>query len=290
MKILVLGGNGMVGHYLLSGLQKRHDVKATFKQPWPSYTNLKGLDAKDTFIGCDVRHFQHVEKIMQEFIPDAVINAIGVTKQLVDKRGLEDTIDINALFPHRLANLCETHVSRLIQLSSDCIFSGAKGAYTEDDISDAKDVYGCTKFLGEVDADHVVTLRKSTIGLELTGAHGLVEWFLSQTGEIKGFNNAIYSGLITEELVRVIELILLDIPSMSGIWNVAGPPISKYHLLTQLQEEIQKNDVVITRDETFFCDRSLDGSRFERETGYTPPDWSKMIQTLGHEIRLRNNT
>lgn len=289
MKILVLGGNGMIGHYLLSGLRQRHDVKATFKQPWSTYGDLQGLDAKDTFTGCDVRNFQHVEKIMKEFTPDAVINATGVTKQLVDKKGPEIAIDINALFPHRLANLCESHASRLILLSSDCIFSGAKGAYTEDDNSDAVDVYGRTKFLGEVDADHVVTLRKSTIGLELTGAHGLVEWFLAQTGEIKGFSNAIYSGIITEELVRVIELILLDIPSLSGIWNVAGPPISKYHLLTKLQEEIQKTDVVITRDETFFCDRSLDGSRFERVTGYSPPGWTEMIKTLGQEIRLRNN-
>lgn len=289
MKVLVLGGNGMIGHYLLAGLRPQHDVKASFKQAWSAYGDLQEFDAKNAFTKCNVRDFQHVDKIVREFTPDAVINATGITKQLVDDKGPEIAIDVNALFPHRLASLCETHSCRLIQFSSDCIFSGAKGSYSETDNSDAKDTYGRTKFLGEVDASHVVTLRKSTIGLELAGAHGLIEWFLAQTGEIKGFSNAIYSGLITAELVRVIKLILLDAPSLSGIWNVASTPISKYDLLIQLQEEIQKKDVVITRDETFFCDRSLDGSRFEKATGYHPPNWADMITVLGREIRARNS-
>jgi dTDP-4-dehydrorhamnose reductase len=290
MKILVLGGNGMIGHYLLAGLQSQHEVKASFRQPWSAYSDLQGFDACDALTECNVRDFGHVEKIIRDFAPDAVINATGITKQLVGSAGLETAIDVNALFPHRLANLCEAHSSRLILFSSDCIFSGAKGGYCETDNSDATDIYGRTKFLGEVEASHVVTLRKSTIGLELAGAHGLIEWFLAQTGEIRGFGNAIYSGLITAELVRVIGFILSDVPSLSGIWNVASAPISKYDLLTRLQEEIQKKDVVITRDESFFCDRSLDGSRFEKETGYRPPDWADMIRMLGREIRARNDS
>ena len=289
MKILVLGGNGMIGHYLLASLRQRHEVKVSFKQPLLAYNGLQDIDFKNTFWDCDVRNFQYVEKIIQEFSPDAVINATGITKQLINKKGLEAAIEVNALFPHHLAKLCETNGCRLILLSSDCIFSGAKGAYTEEDNSDAKDGYGRTKYLGEVVLDHVVTLRKSTVGLELLGAHGLVEWFIAQTGEIKGFSNAIYSGLITSELVRVIELILTDFPSLSGIWNVASEPISKYDLLIKLQEVIQKKDVFILRDETFFCDRSLDGSRFERRTGYSPPTWPEMLQALGLEIYARSN-
>ena len=289
MKILILGGNGMIGHHLVQSLSQHHHVKATFRQPNTISLTQNVLDADDIISNIDVRYIQHLETVLGNYEPDVVINSTGVTKQLVEKSGMINTIHVNSLFPHQLAQLCEQYKCRLIQFSTDCIFNGTKGHYDENDNADAKDVYGRSKFLGEVDANHVVTLRKSTVGLELGPKHGLVEWFLSQHGEVRGFTNAVFTGLITSELVHVVHRILTEFTSLSGIWNVAGPRISKFDLLTCLQQQLQKDDVTIKRDDTFTCDRSLNGSKFERETGYIAPSWDQMLETLSNEIRARNN-
>lgn len=289
MRILILGGNGMIGHHLVQSLSQRHHVKATFRQFSAFYGTQNVLGDEDIISQIDVRVTHRLNTILENFSPDVVINSTGVTKQLVDKIGITSTIHVNSLFPHHLARMCEQHRCRLVQFSTDCIFSGAKGSYNESDNADATDIYGRSKILGEVDADHVVTLRKSTVGLETGYKHGLVEWFLSQRGEVKGFTNAFFTGVITAELVQVIEKILIEFPLLSGVWNVAGPRISKFDLLTKLQREIKKDDITIVSDDTFMCDRSLDGSRFESETGYRPPTWDQMLKTLGNQIKSRNN-
>lgn len=289
MKILILGGNGMIGHHLVQNLSQHHHVKATYRQPNTISLTQNVLDANDIFSNIDVRYIQHLETVLGNYEPDVVINSTGVTKQLVEKSGMINTIHVNSLFPHHLAQLCEQYKSRLIQFSTDCIFNGTKGQYNENDNADANDIYGRSKFLGEVDASHVVTLRKSTVGLELGPKHGLVEWFLSQHGEVSGFTNAVFTGLITSELVHVVHRIITEFTSLSGIWNVAGPRISKFDFLTCLQQQLQKHDVTIKRDDTFTCDRSLNGSKFERETGYIAPSWDQMLETLTNEIRARNN-
>ncbi len=287
MKILLLGGNGMIGHEFFQVLKKNHEVKVTLRQNLDHYSRFGLFNEENSFSNVDVRSIERLEEVIAQFLPDAVINAVGITKQLVGPENLKTTIEVNALFPHRLTELCKRFNARMIQLSTDCVFSGKKGFYSEDDISDAQDVYGRTKFLGEISSPHVVTIRKSTIGLELEKGHGLVEWFLSQTGSIRGFRNAIYSGLISSELAFVIERILLNYTDLSGVWNVASEPISKYDLLLKLQQRIGREDIKITPDDDFICDRSLDGSCFEEQTGYKSPKWDQMLDILASQIKER---
>jgi len=286
MKILILGGNGMLGHQFLSIWQYRHDVKVTLRNLPSDYApGLFNLD--NSFGGIDVSSPEALESILKTFRPDAVVNAIGITKQRADGSSVIPAIEINALFPHRLALLCARYKARLVHMSTDCIFSGKTGFYDERSVSDAEDLYGRSKFLGEVSQSHVITLRKSTIGLELTGAHGLIEWFLAQRGKIKGFRKAIYSGLISTELARVIEEILLNQPALSGVWNVASEPINKYDLLVQLSERLGRTDVEIDPDDSFVCDRSLNGAAFQCQTGYIAPSWNVMLDELTDQIKER---
>lgn len=286
MKILILGGNGMLGHQFLDSWHNRYEVKVTLHGRRSDYgTNL--FTPANSYEDIDVRSMSGLETVIRQFRPDAVVNAIGVTKQRADDTSVIPAIEINALFPHRLAELCGSNGIRMVHMSTDCIFSGRTGFYDEQAISDAEDLYGRSKFLGEVNQAHVVTLRKSTIGLELGGAHGLVEWFLAQQGTIRGFSKAIYSGLVSTELARVIERLLVDFPDMSGIWNVASEPISKYDLLMQLSERLGRRDIVIEPYDDFACDRSLNGAAFCRETGYIAPSWAQMLDELADQIKER---
>lgn len=286
MKILILGGNGMLGHQFLRSWQERHDVKVTLRRKRSDYaTNL--FTPANSFDGIDVISMGGLESVFQQFRPDAVVNAIGVTKQRAGDESVIPTIEINALFPHRLAERCGRHGIRMVHMSTDCIFSGREGFYDEQAVSDAEDLYGRSKFLGEVNQPHVVTLRKSTIGLELGRAHGLVEWFLAQHGTIRGFRKAIYSGLVSTELARVIERILLDFPNLSGIWNVASEPINKYDLLVQLSERLGRKDIEIEPYDDFICDRSLNGAAFHQQTGYIAPSWPNMLDELAGQIKER---
>jgi len=289
MRILVLGGDGMIGHHLLLAWQDNHDIKVTLHGDLNSYKQYGLFNEGNSYANVDVRLIGQLERIIEIFSPDAVVNAVGVTKQLVDSKNAVSAIEINSLFPHKLADLCWQFGARLVHLSTDCIFSGKTGYYSEKDISDAEDLYGRTKYLGEVDLPHVITLRKSTIGLELSGAHGLLEWFLAQKGPIYGFRRAVFSGLISMELANVIEMVLLEHCELSGVWNVASKPINKYDLLMKLNHRLERKDIEIIPNDDFICDRSLDGSRFETETGYIAPTWDQMLDDLALEIDKRYN-
>jgi len=194
------------------------------------------------------------------------------------------------LLPHRLSNLCARMGTRLVQISTDCVFSGNKGMYREGDLEDARDLYGRTKLLGEVrEGKHVVTLRTSIIGLELARKKSLIEWFLAQRGRVKGFTRAIYSGFTTLEMARVIELVLCEHTSLSGLWHVASEPIRKFDLLDRLATLLGRQDIKLEAEDAFHCDRSLDASRFNMYTGYLPPSWDAMLKELAEQIRERDD-
>jgi dTDP-4-dehydrorhamnose reductase len=188
-------------------------------------------------------------------------------------------LETNALLPHRLALLCEASHARLIHISTDCVFSGEKGSYTEADYSDAQDLYGRTKYLGETSAPHAVTLRTSIIGPELHTRYGLLEWFLSQKAGVKGFQKAIFSGFTTDELARIIAAYVIPNPELQGLYHVSSEPISKYELL-HLFNQYYGCGLSIGPQSTFYCDRSLISERFQRATGYTPPAWPEMIASM----------
>lgn len=279
MRILILGGDGMLGHQLLKYLQPRHEVKVTLRQDLCTYNSFCLFSRENSYDAIDIRSLERVVEVMADFRPEAVINAVGIVKQRADAKESIPSLEINSLLPHRLSLLCKGIGARLIHLSTDCIFSGKKGNYLESDPSDAEDLYGKTKFLGEVHEANSVTLRTSIIGRELSRHTSLLDWFLAQTGAVKGFTNAIYTGFTTLEMSRIIEKILMEHPDASGVYQVSSDRINKYELLLLIREKLGL-DIEIIPDDVFCCDRSLDSSRFRTEFNYTPPTWPAMIEEL----------
>lgn len=276
-RVLVLGATGMLGHKLCQVIGPVFDTFATFRASRPHVSGL--FEHIQPIEGVTAEDFAGVLATIRRVKPDYVINAIGIVKQRDEARQAIPSISINALFPHRLAAACSDESARLIHMSTDCVFSGKRGAYTERDIPDPIDLYGRSKLLGEVDDGSALTLRTSIIGRELSSTLGLVEWFLSQAGHhIRGYANAIYSGLTTEALSHIIAAII-QLGSLRGIWHVSSSPISKYELLLALNDAFQTR-TTIARDEDFRCDRSLVSDRFYNETGLPRPSWSEMIRAM----------
>jgi dTDP-4-dehydrorhamnose reductase len=288
VNLLVLGGDGMLGHQLLHEWQERHRVAATFHQPIAAYDGVLDLTRVRAFGGVEARDVAAFVAIVREVKPDAVINGIGIVKQRAEAKAAIPSIEINALLPHRLAEVCQEHGARFVHISTDCVFSGRAGNYRETDVPDPVDLYGRSKLLGEVGYAPGLTLRTSIIGLELSRCTGLVEWFLAACGTIRGFRRAIYSGFTTHAMAALIEHVLTSRPDLSGLWHVASAPITKYNLLTQLAAALGRTDVDIVPDDDFACDRSLSADAFAREVGYPAPAWRDMIAGLADEIRARD--
>lgn len=284
MRILILGGDGMLGHQLFRRFKARHDVHVTLRLGRDAYETHHLFDQGTAFYEIDARQTNTLLQVIADLRPEAVVNAIGIVKQRSEAKEVIPSLEINSLLPHRLALMCRTVGARLVHLSTDCVFSGRKGNYCETDYSDADDLYGRTKLLGEVSESHCFTLRTSMIGPELTRKTGLLEWLLAQRGQtVKGFTKAIFSGFPTAELARIVERILVDIPTAHGVYHVAARPISKYDLLTLIRDRLHL-PITIERDSTFECDRSLDASRFHRDTGYSPPPWDVMIDDMASHM------
>ena len=279
MRILILGGDGMLGHQLFQGLGKRHEVRVTLRQTLAHYSALNLFRQASVYDEIDVRNLERVRHVMVDFHPDAVVNATGIVKQRNEAGQRIPSIEINALVPHKLSALCQELGVRIINMSTDCVFSGRSGNYSEHDTPDAEDLYGRSKLLGEVTEAPGITLRTSIIGRELSRKTGLLEWFLAQKAPIKGFRNAIFSGFTTFEMSRIIEHILLHSPPRYGFYHVSSAPISKYDLLRLIRDKLGLQ-IEIVADEAFKCDRSLDSSRFKRTYNYTPPTWDAMITEL----------
>lgn len=280
MKVLILGGSGMLGHKLWQTLAPRFDTYATFRRLPATAARLGIIDESRTLVGVSVEDFDTIASSIATIHPQVVINCVGIVKQDAAAREAIPSISVNALFPHRLATLCRASGARLIHLSTDCVFSGQKGHYSEVDSPDPKDLYGLTKLLGEVAYDNCLTIRTSMVGRELSGTHGLVEWFLAQKRKrVRGFKRAIFSGFTTAELSNIVAGIVSNHAELSGVWHVAAEPINKFDLLS-LVNRIYNLEIEIEPDETFACDRSLNGSRFQAATGYVPPPWPEMIERI----------
>ncbi len=229
--------------------------------------------------GVDVESNENLLRLMAKVKPDVVVNCIGLVKQLTESEEPLNAIPINALLPHRLADICGVFGSRLVQISTDCVFSGRKGMYTEDDFADAADLYGRSKYLGEVDYPHAVTVRTSIIGHELQGARSLVCWFLAQQGSIQGFKRAIFSGLPTVELGRLLMDFVFSNKELRGLYHVSAEPINKFDLLSLVAKHYRK-DIEIVPNDSLVIDRSLDSTRFQRATGYKQKPWDELVRSM----------
>lgn len=283
MRLLILGGSGMLGHQLWRGLHAQHDTWVTLRRPVADFEVHNLFDEAKAIQFDDITDDTALERALGQAKPEAVINCVGLIKQRDEASDEALTLRVNAEFPHRLAKRCGEAGARLIHFSTDCIFAGTKGNYTESDPSDAADLYGQSKHQGEVADAHSVTLRTSVIGHELATNLALLDWFLSQRGQaIKGFTKAIYSGFTTLEMARIADRILTQHTDLSGVWHVASEPISKFGLLELCREKLCWEGVIEPNDE-FVCDRSLNADRFNAATGYTPPSWEAMIGELAQQ-------
>lgn len=280
MKVLVIGASGMIGSTVLRVLSEKDD--------WAVFGTVRDESVKRFFTasigerliaGVDVENHDSLVKVLDQVRPDVVVNCAGLTKHKPEAEDPLVSIPINTLMPHRLAGLCKLVGARLIHVSTDCVFSGEKGSYTEDDFADARDVYGKSKALGEVDYQHAITLRTSTIGHELQSTYGLLDWFLSQQGRCKGYTNAIFSGLPTVVFAQVVRDVVIPHAELSGLYHVAAKPINKFDLL-KLIAEVYGKSIDIVPDEKLVIDRSLDATRFRLATGYTAPEWPELINTM----------
>lgn len=269
----------MLGHQLFQALGSRHEVRVTLRQTLAHYSALNLFHHASAYDEVDVRNLERVRQVMMDFRPDAVVNATGIVKQRNEASQRIPSIEINALVPHKLSALCQEVGARLVNMSTDCVFSGRRGSYSERDTPDAEDIYGRSKLLGEVTEAPGITLRTSIIGRELSRKTGLLEWFLAQQGPIKGFRHAIFSGFTTLEMSRIIERILLHSPPLYGLYHVSSAPINKHDLLRLIRDKLGLQ-IEINADDAFKCDRSLDSARFRHDFNYAPPSWDTMIAEL----------
>jgi dTDP-4-dehydrorhamnose reductase len=281
MRVLILGGNGMLGHKLCCLLAERMELWATFQNSSAQY---EFLPAERRIDNVSVEDTARLKEVLNTVKPNAVVNAVGIVKQRDEAKQAVPSVQINALFPHQLADVCIERGIRVIQISTDCVFSGSRGNYTEIDNPDPVDLYGRSKLLGELNRPGTLTLRTSIIGWQLHTFSSLLSWFAFQRGKhIKGYRKAIYSGFTTTVLSQLIGDILLTRPDLTGIYHVASDPISKFELLMGLRDLLGWRDITIDQDENFFCDRSLSNVRFERATGWRAPTWDTMLAGLAAE-------
>jgi dTDP-4-dehydrorhamnose reductase len=276
--VLILGASGMLGHMLVRVLSPHHRIFGTTSRQYITESPLAHLLDRDSWIGgIDVRRFNRVEELVREIQPDVVINCVGVIKQKMESSNITDAITINSLFPHHLANLCQSQNSRLIHFSTDCVFEGTPGMKMVSDTPNATDLYGTTKRLGEVDYGDSITIRSSIVGAQIVGTESLFQWAISQKGKkIKGFTGALYSGLTTMTMSKVILEIVDNFPQLSGIQQIASEAITKHDLLRKLNAALGLN-LDICPDNTIIYDRTLDGSEFVEQTGIRIPTWDEMI-------------
>ncbi|MBD2178837.1 SDR family oxidoreductase [Pseudanabaena sp. FACHB-1998] len=284
MRVLILGGTGMLGHQLWQTWQEKFDVYISHRggsellKKNPLFTLFNNGDRLITYVSTE--NFETIIRALELANPSVVINCIGIIKQIAIAKDPISSITVNALFPHQLAQLCQKHSARLIQISTDCVFSGNKGNYTEQDNPDPIDLYGRTKLLGEVIAPHCLTIRTSIIGRELNSQNSLVEWLISQKGKtVKGYDRAIYTGFTTPALAKILEKIILEYPNLEGVWHISSDPTTKYQLLNMINQAFTLG-ITIEKDESFICDRSLNSQKFRDLTGFIPPSWEEMISQL----------
>jgi dTDP-4-dehydrorhamnose reductase len=280
MRVLVLGVSGMLGNAMFRIFSEGDGFTVFGTARSAAARSHFGEELSERILcGVDVENHDALARVFGLAQPALVINCVGVVKQLAESDDPLLTIPINSLLPHRLAALCRVAGARLVHISTDCVFSGDRGGYLESDFADADDLYGRTKLLGEVDYPHAVTLRTSIIGHELTGKRSLVNWFLAQQGPVKGYTRAIFSGLPTVVLARVVRDVIVPRSELQGVYHVAAEAISKFDLL-KLVGEVYGKRIEVLPDEALVIDRSLDATRFRDATGYAAPAWDEMIKSM----------
>ncbi len=287
MNVLILGATGMLGYSLFSNLAGNPALNVT--------GTVRSLTGKAAFFaqyqqqvlqGIDVSDIASIEQAIVTAKPAVVINCIGLIKQHDIAKQHVAAIEINALLPHQLAALCDQYGARLIHFSTDCVFDGKQGMYQEADLPTATDLYGKSKCLGEVNYGRHLTLRTSIIGHELDSAVSLVDWFLSQSGAVNGFSKAVFSGMPTCYIAKLLAENILNKPEICGLYHLSAEPINK-HSLISLVADIYGKEIEINESTQLVIDRSLDSSRLRHTIAFTPPSWRELIEFMHHDYLTR---
>ncbi len=281
MRILVLGVSGMLGNAMYRTLSESVDLEVWGSVRSSGAKRYFAESLRDRILaGVDVENMDSLSSLFERVRPQVVVNCVGLVKQLVESNDPLVALPINAMLPHRLSRYCALVGARLVHFSTDCVFSGKRGGYRESDVSDAQDLYGKSKFIGEVSDDaHALTLRTSIIGHELASHHGLVEWFLHQEGSVRGYRRVVFSGLPTVELSRVVRDVVIPQAGLSGVHHVASAPITKHDLL-ELVAKAYGKATRIEPDDSVVIDRSLVADQFRDLTGYVAPDWPELVRRM----------
>lgn len=280
MKILILGITGMLGHKAFTIFRQNQSFETFGTARKISDINKYFPNTKNIFSSVDALNPNSIFDLIDEINPDIILNCIGIIKQLKEAKDPILSIEINSLFPHKLAKHIKNSKARLIHISTDCVFSGDKGSYNENNDSDAKDLYGKSKYLGELkNYDNCITLRTSIIGPELKGKLSLLEWFLAQNTSVKGYVNAIYSGLTTFELINIIENYVIKKSTKNGLYHISSNTISKFDLL-KIIANVYNKKTVIEPFEEFKNNKSLNSDMFKNDFGYIVKPWETMISEM----------
>ena len=283
MKIVVLGAAGMLGHKMFQVLRGRFpDTLATIREDprEDPFQKVDLLQGRDVVAGVDAMDSTALRRLLGDLRPTHIVNCVGIIRQREEARVAIPSIAINALLPHLLCEWARDWGGRVIHFSTDCVFSGRKGGYREDDPSDAEDLYGRSKSLGEVSGDNALTLRTSIIGRELVEHRSLLDWFLGQEGKtVRGFTRVIYSGVTTNYLARLVGQLIELHPALCGLYQVVSAPISKHDLLCLIKETYGL-DMTIVPDGTEVSDRSMVGVKFLGVTGIETPPWPELVGEL----------
>ena len=284
MNVLILGATGMIGSAMVNVLRRSenlHVLGTTRDRKKHHDISEKSLEWVYT---SDLSNSDQMTRVFEVAQPDVVVNCAGLTKHLPGGNDPISALTMNALLPHRISKLCTISGARLIHISTDCVYSGSKGNYTEECQSDALDIYGKTKYLGEVQCKGVVTLRTSTIGHEIGTKFGLLEWFLGQN-ECFGYSKAIFSGLTTLEFAKIVRDMVIPNTSLEGLYHVGGEAIDKDTLL-RLIAKIYKRRITVVTEENFMVNRSLNSNRFTEATGYLAPSWEELIEDMRKDFDI----
>ena len=267
-KVLILGSTGMLGHQVYFRFKKAPEYEVFD-------ISFRNKLSENTII-CDITDFKLLSSKIDEIVPDIIINCVGILIK-ESNQNPKNSILINAFFPHWLVSEADLINAKVIHISTDCVFSGSKGEYTELDFRDADDVYGRGKALGEIFSENHLTLRTSIIGPELkNNGEGLFHWFMNQSDEINGYTKAFWGGVTTFELSKVLlEAIGQDIKGLSHISN--GRKISKYELLLEFALAFKKN-LKINPYEGKVVDKSLRSIR--NDFKFIVPSYKKMVSEM----------
>jgi dTDP-4-dehydrorhamnose reductase len=278
MRVLVLGVNGMLGHRVARTLGGEIEVWGTTRDTALPADGI--IDPARHLAGVSAAHFPTVTRALARARPDVVVNCVGIVKQRSAAKSAVPSIEVNSLFPHRLAAACADTGTRVIHLSTDCVFTGSRGMYTEADTPDASDLYGRSKLLGELTEPGCLTMRTSIVGWQLSEFTGLLDWYAAHRGtSIDGYRRVFFSGLTTEALARLIGDVILNHPDLEGMYHVSVDRIDKLSLLTRLDALLGWNTRITPVDEPVM-DRSLDSSRFRAAAGWEPPSWDELLAGL----------